>query len=290
MQNHYQTLGVDEKASVDEIRKAFRKLAVQYHPDRNPSTEAKAKFQQINEAHEVLSDPQKRSQYDQQRAWGNRSQGAPGFEFHMNMGAGNIHDIFEGIFRQHGFGGFGGGFGAQQRTARNPDTQIQMQITLEEAFWGKQIPIQFTDAQGKQVNIQVNIPPGTQNGTRIRYAGNGNRVHVNLPPGDLYVIIMIQPHERFQCDGAHLILNHTISLWQALHGTVVKVLGIDGVHMDVQVPPCSKEGTTLKVPNKGMPQRSDRKLRGDLYVRLQISWPTSLTTEQQAQLAQWANH
>lgn len=287
MQNHYETLGVSENASVEDIRKAFRKLAVQYHPDRNPSAEAKAKFQQINEAHEVLSDAQKRAQYDQQRVWNTKTQGAPGFEFHMNMNSGqNIHDIFEGIFRQHGFGGFGHGFGAQ-RQARNPDTQIQMQITLEEAFWGKQIPIQFTDAQGKQVNIQVNIPPGTQNGTRIRFAGNGNRVHVNLPPGDLYVIVVIQPHDKFVCDGAHLITQHTISLWQALMGVSIQIMGIDQVPIQVQVPTCSRDGTTLRVPQKGMPQRSDRKVRGDLYVKLQVSWPESLTDTQRAQISTW---
>jgi DnaJ-class molecular chaperone len=282
MQDHYQTLGVTESATLEEIKKAYRKLAIQYHPDRNPSAEAQVKFQEINHAHETLSDPEKRSQYDQQRAWASRP-GNPGFDFHMHMGQNqNIHDVFDQIFRAHGFGGF-----SPQRPARNPDSQIQIQITLEDAYWGKQIPIQFQDSQGIQINLQVNIPAGCQSGTRIKYAGNGSRTHKNLPPGDLYVIVLIQPHERFTPDGAHLIMQHEISLWQALLGTQINILGIDGGHIQVQVPVCKQDQTTLRVPQKGMPQRADRKLRGDLYVKIQVKWPQSLTDEQKSHISQW---
>lgn len=282
MQDHYQILGIPETASTEEVKKAFRKLASQYHPDRNQSPDAQTKFQQINEAHEVLGDPQKRAQYDQMRRAGATSS----FGFYAHEGAGhNIHDIFDQIFRQHGFGGF-----HSQRPAKNPDTQIQVQISLEEAYWGKQIPIQFTDAQGKPVHIQVNIKPGTQSGTRIRYAGNGNRTHVNLPPGDLFVLVFIQPHDRFQVDGAHLILNQAISLWDALLGCKVDVQGIDGAAIQVQVPPVSGDQIMLRVPQKGMPQRADGKLRGDLYVKIQVTWPTQLTHEQKQQVNKWRQH
>lgn len=287
MKDFYQILGVDASASADEIRKAYRKLAVQYHPDRNPDPAATARFQEINEAHDTLSDAGKRAQYDQMRHMGG-GQAPGGFEFHMNMGGGhNFHDIFEQMFRQHGFAGGFSPFG-QQRPQRNPDTQIQVMITLEEAFVGKQMPIQFTDSQGKPVNVMVNIPPGTEHGTRIRYAGNGNRVHVNLPPGDLYVIITIEPHARFQRDGAHLIAQETISLWESLVGTQKTIVGIDGVQIQVTVPPLSTSDTVLRVAEKGMPQRTDRKRRGDLYVRLKISMPAHLTQQQQDQISSWA--
>jgi curved DNA-binding protein len=282
MQDHYQILGVTHTASPAEIKKAFRKLAAEYHPDRNSAPDAQVKFQQINEAHEVLSDPQKRAQYDQIRHMGAHS----GFGFHTHAHAGqNIHDIFDQIFRQHGFGGF-----QSQKPTKNPDTQVQVQITLEEAFWGKQIPLQFTDAQGKPIQILLNIKPGTQSGTRIRYAGNGDRTHVNLPPGDLYVLVIIQPHDRFQVDGAHLIMQQSISLWDALMGTKIDVQGIDGALIQVHVPPVSSEQVLMRVPQKGMPQRADGKVRGDLYVRVQVTWPTHLTDEQKHHVNSWRSH
>lgn len=279
MKDYYQTLGVDKQATPEQIRSAYRKLAMQYHPDRNPSPEAQVKFQELNEAHEVLSDAQKRAQYDQ---GGFRGQAHPGFEFHMNM---NMHDMFDQIFRGQGFGAAFNNF--HTRTNRNQDQMVQIQITLEEAFWGKQLPIQFTDSSGKQINLQVNIPPGTQRGTRIRYAGNGSRVHVNLPPGDLYVIIDVQPHAQFQVDGAHLITTVQLSLWESLVGKQMTIQGVDGKSLQVQIPALCTSDTLIRLTQQGMPLRNDRKVRGDLFVKIQIQMPTELTTEQTEQIQKW---
>lgn len=276
MKDYYQILGVSKTATQDEIRTAYRKLAMQYHPDRNSAPEAQAKFQEVNEANEVLGDPQKRAQYDH-----TGGQPPPGFEFHMDM-----HDMFDQIFRRNN--GFGASFhNFTNKPSRNQDQMLQLQITLEEAFWGKQVPIQFTDSQGKQINLQVNIPPGTQRGTRIRYAGNGSRVHVNLPPGDLYVIIDIQPHALFVVDGAHLITTVSLSLWESLVGKTITIMGVDSKSISIDVPPLSTNDTVIKISGAGMPLRSDRKIRGDMFVKTSITMPEQLTPEQHTLIKQW---
>ena len=289
MKDYYQILGVQPDATPDQIRSAYRKLAVQWHPDRNKDPGAEAQFKEINEANDVLSDAAKKQQYDQERQFGGRAQGFPGgFNFRsQGFGDSDIHDIFEGIFRQHGFGGGFGPFGAQ-RPQRNPDTQVQIVITLEEAFQGKIIPVQFTDSTGKQVNITVTVPPGVEHGTRLRYAGNGNRVHVNLPPGDLYVIIALDQHPRFERDGPHLFTNLELSLWESLAGTEKLITSIEGSQVKVTVPALTKEGTMLRIKEKGMPTRADRKMRGDLHVRVLVRMPQSLNEEQQQAIAKWS--
>lgn len=290
MKDFYQILGVEPNASQDQIRTAYRKLAVQWHPDKNKTTEAEEKFKEINQANDTLSDQQKRQQYDQQRNFSSQSDagGFPGgFSYRGNFGGDGIHDIFENIFRQHASGGGFGPFG-QHRPQRNPDTQIQIIITLEEAFTGKIIPVQFTDSSGKPINITVNVSPGIENGTRLRYAGNGSRTHANLPPGDLYVIIGVEPHAKFQRDGSHLITKISVNLWESLTGTEKLVNTIDGGSVKITIPPLSRDQTALRIKEKGMPTRADRKARGDLLVQLHVIMPSTLTDEQLALMQSWA--
>jgi curved DNA-binding protein len=288
MKDYYQILGVQPDATPDQIRSAYRKLAVQWHPDRNKDPGAEAKFKEINEAHDILSDNQKRQQHDQERQFGGQPQGFPGgFSFHTNFhGGGDIHDIFEGILRQQGFGAGFGPFGGN-RAQRNPDTQIQIIISLEEAYSGKILPVQFTDSTGKSVNITVNVPPGIEHGTRLRYAGNGNRVQPNLPPGDLYVIIAIETHSRFQREGAHLFTTLEVNLWESIAGVEKSIATIEGGMVKISVPSLCKDQTLLRVREKGMPTRADKKMRGDLHVRVQVTMPEKLTDEQRETLAGW---
>lgn len=286
MKDYYQILGLDRGATPDQIKAAYRKLAVELHPDRNSDPRATERFKEVNEANEVLSDPQKRAEYDHGGMQGQMGGGGghQQWHFHTSMGGGGFDSIFENIFR----GGFPG-FGFANQPQRNPDTQLQLSITLEEAYCGKTIPVQFQDSAGQAVNLQVTIPAGVENNTRLRYAGNGTRVHPNLAPGDLYVIIQITPHARYQRDGAHLLYDLELPLWQCLTGTTTRVPLLEGGAVDVVVPPLAQPGQTLRVKGKGMPTRQDRKIRGDLHVRIGVNWPTHLTPEQQAQLKSWAS-
>lgn len=290
MKDLYNILGLAETATEDEIKKAFRSLALKYHPDRNPGADGDAKFKEINEAYSVLSDPQKRQQYDQQRKFGGFQGGFQGsphghhFEFRTNFGQAGINDIFENFFKGGGFGPF-----AQQRPTRNADTNLQLNITLEDAFGGISMPVQWTDSSGQTVNLNINIPAGIENGARIRYPGNGSRQHANLPPGDLIIIIFIEPHVKFERQGPHLITTLEVNLWESLVGTEKTLLTIDGKQVKVSIPALSTDQLVLRLPNKGMIVRAGSQTRGDLLVRLHVKMPQTLTEQQHTQIQSWVN-
>jgi curved DNA-binding protein len=277
MKDYYKILGVGEDSSQEEVKSAFRKLAVKYHPDRNRTAEAAELFKEANEAHETLSNPQKRQEYDQQRRFGG---GQQGFHYHANFDGG-INDIFNSIFGNGGFGPF-------QRPVRNQDTHAQIDVSLEDAFSGKHIPIQFTDSTGKVVNVTVSVPPGVEHGTRLRYAGNGSRINPSLPPGDLMIFINILPHATFERSGPHLICNLKLSLWQALLGCDQEIATIDKAVVKVTVPPLTQDQTLLKVAGRGMPLKNGGRNRGDLLIRACVAWPHSLSDEQKVHIQQWS--
>ena len=278
MKDYYQILGVDSSASQEEIKKAYRSLAVKYHPDKNSDKSAEDKFKEINEAYENIGDAAKRQQYDQQRQFGNGA-GGPfgGFQFH-NTGFGNIDDIFGEFFRKSGFGPMGG------RPQGNPDTSVQLNVSLEDAFNGKSVPIQFTDNSGQQVNVVVNIQPGVDNGTRLRFAGNGSRINPTFPPGDLYVNIAVVPHPVFERSGPHLITNININLWESLVGVEKFVPTIEGSQVSLKIPSLTKDQTYLRIKEKGM---RVGKSRGDLMVKVNVQLPNSLNSEQMQTIKGW---
>lgn len=284
MQDYYQILGVSPEASEADIRSAYRRLAMQYHPDRNPGDKAaEAKFKEINAANETLGDANRRAQYDQERqfgAMGGGTGGGPfGFGFEFGRGGGSPFDsIFEQMFGGRPFGG---------RPARNSDTTVALNITLEDAFRGKSIPVQFTDSAGQNVNLVVNIPAGVESGTRLRYAGNGSRVRQDLPPGDLFIIINIANHPIYERSGPHLIMHLKVDLWTLLVGGERSVTSIDGSVMQVKIPPMTSDQTALRVPNKGMPLKNGGSARGDLMVRVIMVMPVALTSEQQETITKW---
>jgi molecular chaperone DnaJ len=163
---------------------------------------------------------------------------------------------------------------------------FQLNISLEDAFTGKQIQINLSDQKPSQ--IQVNIPAGVEDGTRIRYAGNGNRVQPNLPPGDLVIIIHVEPHPTWQRQGPHLHQEIQVPLWQAIVGDTLHVTTIDGAQVNVKLPELSVNQTVLKVSQKGMKMRNNV-ARGDLYLHVKVNMPTTLTEEQRVQIVAWAN-
>ena len=276
MTNHYDTLGVAEDASPDDIKRAYRKLAMQYHPDRNQgNADATEKFKQINEAYEHLGDENKRRTYDDQRRFGDQMPGAPGgnpFNFHFNMGGmpPEFNDLFSQIFGQNPF----------RQPARNRDLQFALNISLEEAYAGKAVPLQFKDASGNPVNLSVNIPAGVEHGTQIRYAGHGDRQHSNLPPGDLYVHINISEHDRFVRSGPHLHMRHKVNALDAMIGGSFTVTCIDGGTISVSLPRGTQHGARLSVRGRGMPMHNNSQQRGDMQVEIAIEIPTRLTDKQ----------
>lgn len=281
MQDHYTTLGLAESATADEVKKAYRKMAMQYHPDKNPGdASAEERFKNINEAYAVLSDPNKRSEYDQMRRFGGGHPGGFGSqEFHFSFGEdpafGNINDMINRFFRQNGFGG--DPFGQQHQPRRNRDLQMSVEITLEEAFSGKDLPIGFK-ANGHEVNIVVRIPAGVDHGTRMRFNGHGDRSQQGIPPGDLYVTINVYPHRIYRREGPHLHMDLRVDAIEAMVGCVTEITCIDGNKISLTIPSGTQHGTIMRIRERGMPMRGNTQ-RGDLMICVLIDIPKTLQPE-----------
>ena len=283
-QDYYETLGVSRNASTDDIRKAYRKLAMKYHPDRNPGDkQAEERFKKINEAYQVLNDSKKRAHYDrvgsaysnwQQRGgrgggfnWDQWARGAPGGT-HVNMedfGEGFGDDLFSDFFRAI-FGGMGGvGTAAQQR---NPAYQQQVEISLEEAFNGTTRQIQ-TDGKRKQVKI----PPGVQTGSKVRVADAG-------PNGmDLYLIIETKENENFVRKGNNLHTTAKVSVFTAILGGEAEVETMTG-KVKLSVPAGTQPEQVFRLADRGMPHLKSPDNKGDLLVRLKVEIPKYLSSKQ----------
>jgi curved DNA-binding protein len=287
--NYYEILGVPKDASKDVIKDAYRKLALQYHPDRNKSPGAEEKFKEISEAYAVLSDDTKRQQYD--------NLGKTGFDQKYTR-----EDIFRGadfdsIFRDMGVSsGFGdlfsvffGGrdFIERHRPIRGRDIGYEVYITLDEAAHGveKEIPIQRIEKDRKRLvrrerKITVKIPVGIPEGYRLRLPGEGDAPHEKGPPGDLYIIIHTMPHQYFKREGNDLLYNLYINIPQAALGTEVTIPAIEG-KASLRIHPGTQPGQILRVKGRGMP-RMDGYGRGDLRVRVNVVVPKKLTQHQRA--------
>ena len=277
METHYTTLGVAENASQDEIKAAYRKLAMKYHPDRNPGdAAAEEQFKKINSAYAEIGESDARSKYDQMRQFGG-GQGNPfghgGFEFNFGFGGpgGGIEDIINQFFHQQGFGN-----PHAQRQQRNRDFTFNLHLSLEEAFSGKQTPVQF-NVNGQDYNLTVNIPAGIDNGTRIRYAGHGDKSIPNVPAGDLYINVLILEHPRFHRNGPHLITTIQVDALDACIGTELEFECIDGQKIKVTIPEGTQPGNQLQVKGRGMPVRAGGQPRGELIITIDVRIPTGLS-------------
>lgn len=273
MSTHYEVLGVSENASSDEIKKAYRKLAMQYHPDRNPgNSEAEAKFKEISVAYDTLSDQGKRQEYDLQRQHGAR----PGFQGAAAWGHGNnpLDDIIAQMFGSHGFTHM------RRGPERNRDVSLAVNISLEEAYLGKQMPLQIATPSGRKVDLMLNIPAGVDNGTRIRYQGQGDHANTSMPPGDLYINVNVSNHGRFVRHGPTLEMMMDVDAISAMIGTRKTISCIDGQLIDVTIPPGTQHGTRLRIGGRGMPQRPGSTERGDMMIIVTISIPVDLNKNQ----------
>lgn len=258
MSDYYKTLGIDKSATADQIKKAYRKLASQHHPDKGGDT---AKFQQIEEAYRILSDPSKRAEYDN-----------PTQEFRFNTGnAGG----FEDFFSHFGFGPMGGMGRRQQQVRRNSSITIQVRMTLKEVYEGKDVLGSIRLPSGKDQTLQIKIPRGVRNGDQIKYQGLGDDSVPNLPRGDLIAQIIELPDRRFARDGSNLYMEVTISAFDAILGTTIIVETIADSKLEISVPVGIQSGQMINCKGHGLPG-AQTSTRGNMYVKINVQTPTNL--------------
>lgn len=291
-EDYYKILGVQKNASSEEIKKAYRKLAMKYHPDHTKGDKnAEEKFKKISEAYAVLSDKEKRQEYD--------TFGSEGFRQRFSQ-----EDIFRGfdfgdIFREFGFGGsgfsnlggggrkfsFGGGSpfnfsGAQQRQGqiKGSDLVYELPLTLREVATGtsKVITLQH---QGRSENLTVKIPKGLIAGKKLRLAGKGNPSPYGGPAGNLYIKSKVLNDPVFSSEEYDLYLNRALKLSEAILGTTISVPTIDDRQLSLKIPPGTKPGTKMRLSGHGLPDMKGNN-RGDLFVRVQVQIPQRLSKEQ----------
>jgi molecular chaperone DnaJ len=345
----YEILGVQRNASDADLKSAFRKLAKEYHPDRNPgNAESEQKFKEVNEAYEILKDPQKRAAYDQYGHAAFEQGRGPGGGFGPEF-AESMTDIFENLFGDF-MGQRRGGRQRGQGRERGADLRYNLEITLPEAFSGKtaQVRIPTTIAcetcsgtgaktgtkpkacatcggQGKvrasqgfftiertcpachgrgeviddpcptcqgaarvtrEKTLQVNIPAGVEDGTRIRLAGEGEAGLRGGPAGDLYIFLAIKPHGFFQRDGADVFCKVPISMVTAALGGNVDVPTLDGLMTRVKVPEGTETGKQFRLKGKGMPVLRST-VTGDMYIQVEVETPKNLTRRQRELLEEF---
>lgn len=291
--DYYKILGVEKNASQDEIKRAYRKLARQYHPDFNKGdARAEEKFKEVNEAYQVLSDPEARRKYDQIGAAYQSGGGTAPFDwnefFGNNVGGVRIHfggagpaytdfsDFFQAIF------GDLGSFTRQPSAASEPQAITRpLAITLEEAYKGTERVL-----DNGQVRKTVHIPAGVKNGSKVRVKGMGP-VGRNGQPTDLYLLIEILPHPIFEVDGADLHTEVTVDAFKAMLGGVVDVPTLDGT-IRVRIPAGTQPGQVIRVREHGLPVRPKSVRRGDLLLHVNVEVPRNLNERQRVLLQQAA--
>ncbi len=266
MADYYQTLGVDRNSSQEDIKRAYRSLASKHHPDKGGDT---VRFQEIQAAYATLSDPQKKEEYDNPRPQG----------FH---GGGGFPQGFEDVFSQMFGGGgnpfFGGGFRPQPQ--RNRTLNLQTQISLEEAFYGKELLTTIQLPSGREQVLQVKIPPGINDGLTLRLAGMGDDSIAHQPRGDIHLGIHVQPHPVYQRQGDDLVRIISINCFDAILGKLFQFETIDDKTLEINIAPGTQHGQTLAVQGYGMPNIQNSYIRGRLLLNINVTVPTNLSEEQ----------
>lgn len=279
--NYYSTLGIPPTATDDEIKKAYRKLAMKHHPDRGGD---EAQFKKISEAYDVLSDPQKKQIVDlggdpnsQQSSgpYGNSFRNGP-FEFHFGHG----HPGMEDIFNQFGFGRGGTSYSGQRPLRRNKTLNISVDLTLEDVLSGKELNAEITIPNtNRKKMININIPAGIEYGQQIKYEGMGDDTLSDVKAGDLIVNIVVRPHAVFKRDGASLIIEKTVSVWDAILGAEMELETLDKKKLSVTIPRGTQPGTVLSCKNEGLPILNS-KGRGNLFIQIKIDIPRNVSGDQ----------
>jgi len=250
--DYYKRLGVGRNASPEDIKKAYKKLAMQHHPDKGGNQKT---FQEINEAYDTLKDPRKRQQYDNPQP-------------EINVNSSNFEDVFSQFF---------GGRGPRQQ--RNPDIKLAVDMTLEEVLTGKDVLVTYMLRNGQQTNASLRIHAGVNHGQVIRFKGIGDNSIPHIQRGDLLVLCKVKPHNRFERDRHHLRISVKISVLKLMLGTYVDIVSLTGSPIRVTIPKGTNPGTILSVAGHGLPDLSTNRI-GNLYVTIKGTLPT-LTLEQE---------
>jgi curved DNA-binding protein len=265
-ENYYQILGVDKSASEEEIKKAYRRLAMKHHPDRGGD---QSQFQKIQEAYSVLGDQEKRQQYDNPQP---QFQSFGGFD-------NNVPPEFRDIFEM--FGGLGPfQFRQQQRPIRNRTLNLQTVISLEDAYIGKEIIANITLPNGKEQIVNVKIPAGIQDGMSLRLREMGDDTVPGIPKGDVHLTVNISPHQTFQREGDNLIQEIALDVLDAILGTSIEIKTLDGKTLSVNIPPGTQQNATLRLTGYGMPNVNDNRFKGQLFLVIKLVVPTNLSDQQ----------
>lgn len=298
---YYGILGVSKTASKDELKKAYRKLALKYHPDKNSGDkEAEAKFKEISQAYAVLSDSEKRNQYD--------TYGSDGFhqrysqedifrnfdlndilrQFSFGSGSFNSNSFRNGVGggkAQQGFSSFfgqgnmdHGGCGGCSQPTKGQDMTYQLTICLTEVMHGAERQISLRN-NGKTHNVSVKIPKGIEEGKKLRLKGKGGAAPPGGVPGDLYLKMQLEPHELYERDGENLIFKKKISYSDACLGAKVEVETLDGKKLMITIPSGTNGDSRLRIKGQGLPSGPIGE-RGNMYVRIRVEVPKELTEEQ----------
>ena len=267
MIDYYNVLGLSRSASADEIKKAYRSMAMKHHPDRGGNEDT---FKKINEAYDVLSDAEKKQMFDMggdpnsQSRQGGFNQGP--FEFHF--GSGNFQDIF-GQF----------GFGGRRPTQANKTFNIVVELSLEEVLTGKDINAEVSVPGNMKKNINISIPPGIEHGQQIRYQGLGDSSISHLPAGDLIINVRVKNHNLFRREGSNLILEKKISVWDALLGTKIDVATLGGKNLEIVINAGTQSETVLSCKGEGLPHIKTH-YRGNLLIKIIVEIPKTLSKQQ----------
>lgn len=299
-EDYYKILGVDKKADTPEIKKAYRKLALKYHPDKTKGDKPlEEKFKKISEAYAVLSDPEKRNQYDtygsadfqqrfsQEDIFRNFDLGdiLKEFGFGGAQGRGGQRSSFSSMGGNSFFNNMGGGFGQQkQQPMKGKDIEYELPLTLHEIIHGTKKTITMSQG-GIAKAIEVTIPKGLTQGKKIRLAGKGGMSPNGGPPGNLYIKSILIPSKQYTIEGNDVLLSKQILLSQALLGDTIEILTPDGMTINLKVPAGINPRAKMRIPEHGIPQMKGNGC-GDLFVVINIPMPKKLTEEQKELIQQ----
>jgi curved DNA-binding protein len=309
--DYYSTLGVKKDASAKDIKQAFRKLARKYHPDVNPGDKAaEARFKELNEAYEVLGDPDKRKKYDELGAnWrmyeqaGASGAGQPGAGWSYRPGGGGTRvrtmtpeemesmfgdaNPFSDFFNTFFGGGFTGAAdpragGGRSRVRQGRDVEHEIDLTLEDAYHGTMRRLAMQQADGTSRNVDVRIPAGVTDGSRVRVAGEGEPGSGGASSGDLYLRVRLAPHPVFERKGRDLYTKVSVPVTTAVLGGEAEVQTMSGKPARLRVPALTQNGQVFRLKGYGMPSARKGAEAGDLYARVEAELPTQVTPEERA--------